>query len=356
MADPICRWRNPYLITVIDLIKILPKEELPQQKAREIVNSRFRPEFYRTPYQLACQLGLYHETNGHYFPKFTFEPSKEEVFEYLVNWIQHYCVPNPYTKGFDSLKPFSIHSILCQKLINAKKPIPYNSILLEIFEEPIGNTDILKNALNTYSPVLLIKDDSIKLKENKALEDLKRYISTDINTNRYNKEYFFDLFPLPSQRFEKIIINSINQEDTSIINQLIEVPNLTLTEKNQIINARIGQGLFRRSLILECNFCPITLVDDSKLLIASHIKPWRNSNNIERLNPKNGILLTPTFDKLFDEGLISFENNKSLLISSEISKTNTNKLNLVPNMIFPKFPIHGREEFLEYHRNEIFKK
>jgi hypothetical protein len=57
MADPICRWRNPYIATVVELIELLPKEELSQERAREIVINTFA-DFFRTPYQLACQLGL----------------------------------------------------------------------------------------------------------------------------------------------------------------------------------------------------------------------------------------------------------------------------------------------------------
>lgn len=53
--------------------------------------------------------------------------------------------------------------------------------------------------------------------------------------------------------------------------------------------------------------CPITRADDKRLLIAIHIKPWVHSNNEERVNTKNGILLSPLFDKLFDKriGLIT---------------------------------------------------
>src|SRR5690348_8074050 len=113
MADPICRWRNPYVQTVIELIEFLPKEDLSKEGAREIVERDF-PGFYRTPYQLACQLGLYYETESHYFPKFTFIPTEEEVNSYLINWVIHYCIPNPYTRGFDGIQPFSIHSKICR--------------------------------------------------------------------------------------------------------------------------------------------------------------------------------------------------------------------------------------------------
>ncbi|MGS0748440.1 HNH endonuclease [Halpernia sp. GG3] len=108
-------------------------------------------------------------------------------------------------------------------------------------------------------------------------------------------------------------------------------------------------------MILECGFCPITQVDETPLLIASHIKPWKVSDNIERINPKNGILLTPTYDKLFDRGYISFTDDKRLLVSTILSKENRQKLNLINDTLYPSLPIDGRQQFLNFHRNEIYK-
>jgi putative restriction endonuclease len=54
--------------------------------------------------------------------------------------------------------------------------------------------------------------------------------------------------------------------------------------------------------------CRITGVNNLAHLRASHCKPWRDSNNEERLHGENGLLLTPTIDHLFDRGFISFEN------------------------------------------------
>lgn len=350
MADAICRWRNPYLPTVMELIEILPKEELSQERAREIVNNKSPYDFYRTPYQLACQLGLYHETGGKYFPKFTYTPTEQEVLQYLTNWIIHYTVPNPYTKDFDGLGTFSIHAELSAKLLAARADINYEATLSEIFQEDIGNKDILANSITSYSPVISIKNNIISLKSNKVYRDLVQYLNVDVLKNRDNREYFFDLFSLHN-------VGNLNadHQDINLIKEIQALPNLTQTEKKQIISARIGQGYFRRNLVLECDSCPLTLVNDSRLLVASHIKPWKISDNHERLNPKNGILLTPTYDKLFDNGLISFTNDRKLIVSPLLSDFNINRLNLSQNMDVPALPVDGREIFLEYHRDIILK-
>ncbi|HLM60386.1 MAG TPA: HNH endonuclease signature motif containing protein [Pyrinomonadaceae bacterium] len=120
---------------------------------------------------------------------------------------------------------------------------------------------------------------------------------------------------------------------------------------------RIGQSYFRAKLLSEMKSCPITGIDDKRLLIASHIKPWVHSNNEERVNTKNGILLSPLFDKLFDKGigLITFTLEKKILISNKISQENIARLNISHNQELENFDINGREEFLEYHRKFIFQ-
>jgi len=125
--------------------------------------------------------------------------------------------------------------------------------------------------------------------------------------------------------------------------------------KEQTIKARIGQGKYREELLKQCPFCPITLVSDDRLLIASHIKPWAVSEQNEKIDPKNGFMFTPTIDHLFDRGFLSFENNKSILLSPWLSKTTIHRLNFQSSGIIEHLPINGRENYLLYHRQNIFK-
>jgi putative restriction endonuclease len=127
-------------------------------------------------------------------------------------------------------------------------------------------------------------------------------------------------------------------------------------ERTQLYRARIGQGEYRKNLLALCPFCPITLVSDDRLLIASHIKPWVASNDIERIDPLNGFMLTPTFDRLFDRGFLSFTNDKKTILSPFLSNMTYSKLGISDNKIISHLPIAGREEYLEYHRIEVLKK
>ena len=129
------------------------------------------------------------------------------------------------------------------------------------------------------------------------------------------------------------------------------------TERVSKHKIRIGQNNFRNNLLNSLKKCPITQIDEKKLLVASHIKPWIHSNNEERLNPYNGLILSPLFDKLFDKGigLITFTPEKRILISKRLSFNNRTRLGINNGDYIPQLPVEGREEFLEYHRKYIFQ-
>lgn len=127
-----------------------------------------------------------------------------------------------------------------------------------------------------------------------------------------------------------------------------------LTEKERLQAARIGQGDFRNALVVAwVGRCPLASVDHLPLLRASHIKPWRSSTNAERLDPFNGLLLAVHVDALFDRGLISFEDNGTLLISSMLSQDNLGRLGIVRGaMISGLDARHGA--YLAHHRAHCF--
>jgi hypothetical protein len=100
------------------------------------------------------------------------------------------------------------------------------------------------------------------------------------------------------------------------------------TIREAITKIRIGQSQFRNGLLqTERNSCAFTGISNPKLLIASHVKPWKDSSNIERLDIENGILLTPTFDKLFDKFLITFNEAGTIVWShNRLDEDTRNKL------------------------------
>lgn len=147
----------------------------------------------------------------------------------------------------------------------------------------------------------------------------------------------------------------INPIDERLENLVYSDTSISVTEKEMIIQARIGQGIFRENIIKKYTKCIITGITDKRLLVASHIKPWRSSNNIERLSSENGLLLSPLYDKLFDIGLISFDKNMKIIISQDLSKNNINKLYIDKNITYIKSPSTELKHNMEYHRELIFK-
>lgn len=155
----------------------------------------------------------------------------------------------------------------------------------------------------------------------------------------------------------------LNAEDALVFNygkqkaDVLLPPQPAQTKKTaEISRARLGQGKYREALLEECIFCPITMINDERLLIASHIKPWAVSNDREKIDPKNGFILSPLYDKLFDKGLISFTDDKRLIVSNWISPSNVRRMELENEKYYPKLPIDAqREAYLDYHRSFVFK-
>ncbi|MFK3840796.1 HNH endonuclease [Serratia sp. NPDC087055] len=99
--------------------------------------------------------------------------------------------------------------------------------------------------------------------------------------------------------------------------EILSTKELPETMKEALVKARIGQGFFRQEVLKLYPACPVTGVSMPQLLIASHIKPWRECNNKERLDPNNGIMLAPHVDALFDKGYISFTNDGILMVKAD---------------------------------------
>ncbi|HEX5311984.1 HNH endonuclease [Aquabacterium sp.] len=103
------------------------------------------------------------------------------------------------------------------------------------------------------------------------------------------------------------------------------------TTRQTLVEARVGQGTYRQELMnLWSGRCAVSGIDIPEVLIASHIKAWSRSNNLERLDPYNGLLLAANIDKLFDKGLISFDNEGQLLVSEALRSQNLAALGLAP--------------------------
>lgn len=133
-----------------------------------------------------------------------------------------------------------------------------------------------------------------------------------------------------------------------------ELDELLPTERKALIDARLGQGRFRTDLLRVWNSsCAVTEVRVPALLRASHIKPWSKSDNRERLDPNNGLLLIANLDAAFDKRLISFDASGGMLFSAELGRAPHLLLGIRPGSRLTKKPSLKQQIFLEAHRSEI---
>jgi hypothetical protein len=127
------------------------------------------------------------------------------------------------------------------------------------------------------------------------------------------------------------------------------------TTRSVIAQARVGQGRFRRDLmVLWKDRCAVTGCDVPEALRASHCKPWRDSTHAERLDPTNGLLLSASLDALFDAGIIAFSDSGRMLVHPSLTLLRQRALGITPA------PLRGslvprQREFLQYHRERVFR-
>jgi hypothetical protein len=134
------------------------------------------------------------------------------------------------------------------------------------------------------------------------------------------------------------------------IRENIAIP---VTEREQLVKARVGQGLYRSRVELIEAGCRLTGITDRRFLRASHIKPWSKSDSREKLDGHNGLLLAPHIDHLFDKGFISFEDNGRLLRSEALPQSVQEAWSLIPEAKTKPFS-ESQTLYLAYHRDHVF--
>jgi len=241
--------------------------------------------------------------------------------------------------------------------LNPEQPYINKEILPNLWDERLEKIKKLPEKIDfeiieqtqIAGPRIYVKSSDLayKLIRELSLPNITYISVVKLADENHNLVYYFKLF---ADYFGDI------QHPYTIEKENEEIQKIENTEQKTLVSkARVGQGKYRSELLKLSPFCPITLVSDDRLLIASHIKPWVKSNDFEKTDPYNGFMLTPTFDFLFDRGFISFTDDKKSILSPFLSKMTYSKLGISDNKTFPHLPTEGREMYLEYHRNEILK-
>ncbi|PFJ96342.1 HNH endonuclease [Priestia megaterium] len=176
---------------------------------------------------------------------------------------------------------------------------------------------------------------------------------------RVSKElanFFFEIIeatnPVLKRKFQ--IEDSLQVENIKQIeNDLNSIITLDKTEKEIIIKSRIGQSAFKKALLTIEKKCRICGVRDERFLVASHIKPWSESNNQERLDVNNGLLLCPNHDALFDKRYISFDETGKVMVKQNLDSTTKMFLNINDTM---RINLNERQQnYMKWHREKFLE-
>ena len=248
-------------------------------------------------------------------------------------------------------------------------------------QEQIYNFDISKNFEENLNQITKLKDSILKFSiyDVSDFTDNKRgnraYIRSDakiwniwrklvlpkisylsilkllpVENLSANPIYYFRI--LLDYQFRSIVHSQLTTSSIDIVSQT--------NKKSKKTVSRDGASKYRKQVIEYMLQCPFSKISDDRLLIASHIKPYnvciKENKAHEAIDYLNGLALSPTYDKLFDQGYITFTDRGELICGTQLSAYTWEKLHINPNAknvmrIYPE----KREKYLDFHRKYVFQ-
>ena len=212
----------------------------------------------------------------------------------------------------------------------------------------------LKEHLNIGKRVFLFEIEGgglVKFISEMEFYDADYFETPDINgTNRIGIKFFLKRkgvsIPVKPDQFTLL---PLNQDPHKILE--LNLPNIT--ERSGLVTSRVGQGAYRKRIIHRWEYkCAVTNFNKLDILIASHIVPWSKATDHERLDVNNGLLLSPTYDALFDKHLITFDNKGKIQLSDKIEFSAYQKIGVTGKEQITDLSIYN-VQYLDRH-NQIF--
>ena len=196
----------------------------------------------------------------------------------------------------------------------------------------------LKDHLNRGKRIFLFEIEGggmVKFVSEMEFYDADYFVTPDRNGNdRIGIQFFLKRIgvsvPVNPDQFTLL---PLNQDPHKILE--LNLP--TVTERSGLVTSRVGQGAYRKRIIHRWEYkCAVTNFNKLDVLIASHIVPWSKATDHERLDVNNGLLLSPTYDALFDKHLITFDNKGKIQLSDKIE-----------NSAYQKIGVTGKEQITD---------
>ena len=208
-------------------------------------------------------------------------------------------------------------------------------------------------------------------------EQIKRGVKLLSHINKYDRE-IWERFGSDSESVVNLAVDYLAELKSTSIEEVVseDVKNLEGfcedieleifpygEDRECATHARVGQYYFRMSVLSSYDYkCCVTGLTEPQLLVASHIKPWSQSNpKTERTNPKNGLCLNSLHDRAFDRGFITINDKYEIVVSNKLKETQMDEETrnwlmsydhrqiVLPNKFLPA------KEYIQYHNDVIFQ-
>lgn len=338
-----------------------------------LTKAKMSPEFTATHSKLAKEKKGFHSSTmtsgGFRISKSAVEFSKTKVAKYafLVITSVENSKTNLWTDKFDSENNLLIyHGDNRHSEQILKTRLQGNQRLHEIFKPTFASSSqafpILYFRLFSDNRVEFVGmaypvNNGLKIVKEHNVPNYEAYFHID-QTSQITKHWLTYLKEGKSRKSiyaPKSWLNYVeSNNDSSNVEQPLNQNTIYQNVQNEgeyEVKIRKTQNIFRNSLLKKQPKCLICGLENNDLLIASHIKPWADSTDREKIDLDNGLILCAMHDKLFDNGLISFDKLNYLCVSSLLSEKDKKILQLDTSQVFPELNIH--QNYLEYHRKHI---
>lgn len=270
-----------------------------------------------------------------------FGPDYENAFIYLKKEIVNF-LEDIRQKNYTNLEKYKINSII------------KNMLMIVYFYDrfvPVCTNPAIDKCLKSVS--IPIKKKASMVDKNLALVEWKKTVPELANwSNQMVLNFCFWLSRKNKITNKEELCNNAVVEEAQKIEEEISSLNVEGASKKAIINVRVNQGTFRDKLLKKYNRCCLCGVENHILLMASHIKPWVESEPKEKLDVDNGFLMCPNHDRIFDKGYITFDDDGKIIISDRLTENDRMFLNVNSRMHIDL--TESNKKYLKFHRENVF--
>ncbi len=279
------------------------------------------------------------------YPKFG---SNSEAFNFLKNEIVNF-LEDIKQENYNNFKKYKIDSRVKSMLM----AVYFDDRFVPVCTE--GTIDDCLNRMNISfeKKATMVEKNLTLVKWKKTMPELADWSNQILlDFCRWLKEKNINIDK------EELCNNAVIEKEKKIeeakkIEEEIASLNLDGDSQKAIVKVRVNQGIFRNDLLKRYNRCCLCDVKVPALLIASHIKPWAESEPKEKLDVDNGFLMCPNHDKLFDKGYITFDDNGKIIIFDELPENDKELLNIDSRKHIEL--TEDNKKYLKFHRENVFK-